>query len=130
MTSQGATGDVEETLRGHGIDVESLDGNDPLELTYTTAFPGQRIHEKEAGRACNAFIELVERDAWEPTGVEATVLRAPGDVLGTWAADGAWFAAVADGELSETEFSARVLDTMIHDGDAAQPPESADGSDA
>lgn len=105
---------LEETLRGHGISVESVDAGDPLEITYMTAFPGREVHRKEIGRALNALIDRVEADAWDPVRVEATVVRAPGDPLGEWAAEGAWFEALVAGEISETEFSGRVLDTLTH----------------
>ncbi|MFA9517608.1 hypothetical protein ACERIT_10390 [Halopenitus sp. H-Gu1] len=105
-----------EELRSYGISVESLSTDDEvLEMTYMTAFPGETVHHPEIGRACNALIELIEDGRWEPTRVEATVERAPGDVLGRWHVEPAWFEQLVDYELSETEFSTRVLETIDHE---------------
>lgn len=103
---------LEAELRASGISVESLDPSDPVELTYMTAFPGERVEHGEIGRACNALLDAARAGEWEPTRVEATVVRAPGDVQGTWHAEGEWFAALLADELSETAFSTRVLDTL------------------
>lgn len=103
---------LEAELRANGISVEALDPGDPVEITYMTAFPGERVEHGEIGRACNALLDAARADEWEPTGVEATVVRAPDDVLGTWHVDGEWFTALLADELTETAFSARVLDTL------------------
>lgn len=103
---------LEAELRANGISVESLDPDGTVEVTYMTAFPGERVEHGEIGRACNALLDAARADEWEPTRVEATVVRSPGDVLGTWHVEGEWFAALLDGEMTETEFSTRVLDTL------------------
>jgi len=105
---------VESTLRSYGISVESIALGDPLELTYMTAFPGREVHRREIGRALNALIDRVEADAWEPVRVEATVVRSPGDPLGTWHAAPEWFEALVADDISETTFSTRVLETVSH----------------
>ncbi len=121
MTADETATDVEPTLRSYGISVESIDGGEPLQLTYMTAFPGGEVHRREVGRALNALIDRAEADAWDPVRVEATVVRAPGDVLGEWAAEPEWFEGLIDGELSEVEFSARVLETLTHvDGEGSE----------
>ncbi|MFC5133287.1 MULTISPECIES: hypothetical protein [Haloferacaceae] len=118
MSDDEPTSGVEPTLRSYGVSVESIDAGDPLEVTYMTAFPGREVHRREIGRALNALIDRAESDAWEPVRVEATVIRAPGDPLGTWAAEPAWFEGLLADELTETEFSTRVLETLTHvDGD-------------
>ncbi|MFC6613385.1 hypothetical protein ACFQAS_13390 [Halopenitus salinus] len=102
-------------LRSYGISVEDLSvDEDALRVTYMTAFPGDTVHHPEIGRACNALIDLQEADRWEPTRVEATVERAPGDVLGRWHVEPEWFERLASYELSETEFSTRVVETIDH----------------
>ncbi|XVH32148.1 hypothetical protein ACNS7O_02905 [Haloferacaceae archaeon DSL9] len=104
---------LEDELRSYGISVETVDRTDSgLELTYMTAFPGNEVHRREMGRALNGFLELAETDVWEPERVDATVVRMTDDVLGTWHADPAWFDALLDDDISETEFSTRVLDTI------------------
>ena len=112
------TNDVEPTLRSYGVSVESIDDGDPLQITYMTAFPGREVHRREIGRALNALIDRAEAGAWEPVRVEATVVRSPGDPLGTWAAEPEWFEALLADEVTETAFSTRVLQTVTHaDGD-------------
>ncbi|MBP1923311.1 hypothetical protein J2751_002350 [Halorubrum alkaliphilum] len=121
MSDDDAAGGIEPTLRSYGISVESIDDGDPLELTYMTAFPGREVHHNEMGRALNALIDRAEADEWDPVRVEATVIRSPGDPLGTWRAEAEWFEALIGYELSETEFSTRVIETLTHvDGEATR----------
>ncbi|WP_280587318.1 hypothetical protein [Halorubrum sp. Boch-26] len=119
MTGDEQTAEVEPTLRSYGISVEEIDEGDPLDLTYMTAFPGREVHHGEIGRALNALIDRAEADEWEPVRVEATVVRSPDDVLGTWRAEAEWFEALAAYEISETEFSTRVLETLTYTDDSA-----------
>ena len=133
MTGDERTADLEPELRSYGVSVESIDGGDPLELTYMTAFPGREIHRGEIGRALNALIDRAEADEWDPVRVEGTVVRSPGDVLGTWRAEGEWFEALMRYEISETEFSSRVLETLRHEtegrGDRDDGSEAADATE-
>jgi len=115
MTGDERAADVEPALRSYGVSVESIDGTDPLDLTYMTAFPGREVNHGEIGRALNALIDRAEADEWDPVRVEATVVRSPGDVLGTWHAEPDWFEALNSYEISETEFSTRVLETVSHE---------------
>lgn len=102
---------AEAELRSNAISVERVAVDDPIELTYTTAFPGESVNHQEMGRALNTFIDLFE-DRLAPCRVEATVLRSDDDVQGTWHAETDWFEALAAYRISEEEFSARVLDTL------------------
>ncbi|ESS11327.1 MAG: hypothetical protein A07HR60_01380 [uncultured archaeon A07HR60] len=104
--------DVEAELRSFGVSVESVEPGDPLFLAYLTAHPGKEIDHSEMGRALNGLIDLAETGQWEPVRVDAAVLRAPGDRLGTWHAEPEWFRALGRYEITETEFSTRVLDTI------------------
>ncbi|MFC5279549.1 hypothetical protein ACFPM1_12395 [Halorubrum rubrum] len=134
MSDDEPTSGVEPTLRSYGISVESIDVGDPLEVTYMTAFPGSEVHRREIGRALNALIDRAEADAWDPVRVEATVVRSPGDPLGTWSAEPAWFEDLLADELTETEFSTRVLETLTHvegdgDGGSDAADDASDDSD-
>lgn len=102
---------IEAELRSNAISVERVELADPIELTYTTAFPGESVNHGEIGRALNSFIEMFE-DGTEPRRVEGTVFRSDSDVQGTWHAEAEWFEALAEYRISETEFSTRVLDTL------------------
>lgn len=117
---------LEAALRSAGVSVESLARDDRVELAYLTAFPGERVHHREMGRALNAFIDRAEAEEWEPTPVDATVLRTEGDVLGTWRAEPEWFEALTAGEITETEFSTRVLDTLDEDADGTDADATGD----
>lgn len=113
MTDDAITG-LEGDLRTNGIDVESIDAGEPLELIYTTSFPGERVEHGEIGRVCNTLIDRAEDGRWDPVRVEATVVRFAGDVQGTWHADAEWFEGLLSYRLSEEDFSERVLDTLTH----------------
>ncbi|GAB7091746.1 hypothetical protein JCM18237_20170 [Halorubrum luteum] len=130
MTDDESAAGIEPTLRSYGVSVEDVEDDDPVSLTYMTAFPGDEIHRQEMGRALNALIDRAEAGVWEPVRVEATVVRSPGDPLGTWAAKGEWFEQLLAYELSETEFSKRVLSTVTHVDAETTPSASERRSDA
>jgi hypothetical protein len=106
---------LEAELRSNGISVEAIDAGATVSLSYLTAFPGESVNHREMGRACNTFIDLADEGEWEPVPVEATVLRADDDVLGTWRIDPEWIRGLNAYELSETDFSERVLGTLEED---------------
>lgn len=109
----GAITGVEGELRSNGISVESLDtGDETVELVYLTAFPGESVNHTEIGRALRTFVGRVEADQWEPKRIDATVLRAEGDVQGTWHAEADWFRKYDRYELSDEDFSELVLNTL------------------
>ncbi|ELZ82417.1 hypothetical protein C453_15068 [Haloferax elongans ATCC BAA-1513] len=103
---------VEEALRGNGISVESLSSGPPLSLTYLTAFPGVEPNRGEVGRAVTAFLELARDGEWEPTSVDATILRSDDDVQATWRLEADWVRAYNRYELDDVELSERVLDSL------------------
>ncbi|KTG27955.1 hypothetical protein [Haloferax profundi] len=109
---------VEEALRGNGISVESLSIDDSISVTYLTAFPDVEPDHGEVGRAVTAFLELSQGDDWEPTTVDATILRSEGDVQATWRLDEDWIRAYNRYELDDEDLSERVLDSLYEEGDA------------
>lgn len=126
---------LEAELRSYGISVEDLSvDDDVIDLEYMTAFPADRVHDGEIGRACNTLIDLIEADECEPMRIDATVVRSPGDVLGSWHAEAEWFTQLGNYEITETEFSTRVLETVQHatDGEEAgtteEPANGAGGT--
>jgi hypothetical protein len=110
--------ELETRLRNAGIDVAAVESVDPVELSYVTAYPGADVNHMEMGRLLNELLDLAREDDWEPTSVEATVLRFEDDVMNTWHADAEWFEQLLQYRLSETEFSARVLETLEGDAEA------------
>ncbi len=102
---------LEAELRSNAISVEAVDVGDCIDLTYTTAFPGESVNHGEIGRALSTVIDLFDDDL-EPRRVEGTVLRSDADVQAEWYAEAEWFEELADYRISETDFSAKVLDTL------------------
>ena len=111
---------IEAELRSNGIHVESIEAGEPVDLTYMTAFPGTELDRGEVGRVCSTFIDLYENERWEPTRVDATVVRSADDVLAYWHADPEWIEDVASGELSEVEFSTLVVETITYPDSSGQ----------
>lgn len=104
---------LEGDLRSNTIDVASIEHADgAVELVYLTAFPDVSVNHQEMGRALRTFVDAAEHDEWEPTRVEATVLRHDDDVQGTWHAEAGWFRAYLGYDISGEEFSERVIGTL------------------
>jgi hypothetical protein len=120
--------DVEAELRSSGVSIESVESGDPLSVVYLTAHPGREIDQGEIGRTLSGLIDLIEADQWEPVRVEGTVLRAPGDQLGTWYAEAEWFRALLRYEITETEFSTQVLETVNHDSPDSEEDAQAESN--
>ena len=107
---------LEGELRSNGINVESLDtAGETVELVYLTAFPDVSVNHQEMGRALSTFVDAVEHGEWNPTRVEATVLRHEEDVQGTWYAEAEWFRQYMAYDIDGEEFSALVIDTLSED---------------
>jgi hypothetical protein len=107
--------ELETELRNFGIDIHEIERIDPVELSYITSLPGEEVDHMEMGTALNGLLDLAREDRWEPTRVEATVLRFEDDVLNTWYAEAEWFEGLLNYRLSETEFSTKVLETLDED---------------
>jgi hypothetical protein len=116
---------LEGELRSNAISVEDISVDERVDLTYLTAFPGTRVNHQEMGRACTTFIDRAREGDWSPCRVEATVLRADDDVLGTWHIEPEWITGYNEYRLSDEDFSERVLDTLSHaDADERQGQEA------
>lgn len=106
-----------ERLMGQGIyvtDVTEEDGTLHVghETVAKSGVPG-----REAGRILDVLVEAHQDDEWEPTDVHGWVFEASEDdeerdQRGTWRADEGWFHALANGNISETDFSTLVLSTI------------------
>lgn len=104
---------VSNRLMGRGVYFEAADREeDRLEIEYGTVAPGDGVPHQQIGKVINAFRELLD-EGWEPTTIEATVVNADDDRRrGSWRMEESWLRALEAGELSEVEFSGRVLDTL------------------
>lgn len=104
----------EARLTSHGVYVTSLDrGENGIDLEYESIDAGQidEVPHQEIGRVINVYREMTD----EPTDINALVADLDGESIGTWRADGEWLDRLADDDLSEVEFSGRVLETIDHD---------------
>ena len=105
--------ELESRLMSQGLyvtDVTFEDGTYTLEYESVAADQGGIPH-RELGRVINMFREL-HPDDWEGADIEAVVTDFEGDQKGTWHVERAWLAALESGDLSEVEFSQRVVDTL------------------
>lgn len=99
-------------LMAQGVYFESVDRyDDRLEITYETLAPGDGIPHQQIGRVITIFRDAIG-EGWQPKDIEAVVEDTDGGLRGTWRMDGAWLDALEAGELSEVDFSERVLDTI------------------
>jgi len=107
--------DLEAELRKFGIDVHDVEAVDPVELSYLTAYPGEEVNHMEMGQMLNGLLDLARDGEWEPTRIEATVLRFEDEVMNRWYAETEWFEDLLQYRISETEFSTNVLETLDED---------------
>lgn len=103
-------------LMGQGVYFESIDRyDDRIEIEYETIAPGEGVPHQQIGRMINIFREAID-EGWEPVDIEATATSTDGDLRGIWRMDEEWLHALEDGELSEVDFSERVLQTLEEPG--------------
>lgn len=104
---------LENRLLSHGIYVTAFEATDGgYELEYESLYADEGvIPHREVGRVINVFLDL-HPDDWSGADIEAVVTDLEGDPQGDWRVEADWFAAMRDGELSETDFSAKVISTL------------------
>ncbi|WP_336000680.1 hypothetical protein [Halorientalis halophila] len=108
---------IENRLVSHGLYVTDLErGEEALEVTYETVHvdadaeaPG--VPDRDIGRLCNVLREFRE-EGWDPVDLRAVATTLEGERLGTWRAEAAWFRELGRDDITETEFSQRVLETV------------------
>lgn len=99
-------------LMAQGVYFESVEKHeDRIEIEYETIAPGEGVPHQQIGRMINIFREAVE-EGWEPTTIEATAVDGDGEIRGTWKMDVEWLHALENDELSEIDFSERVLESL------------------
>lgn len=106
---------LESRLTNHGCYLrEVAEAGDAYRLTYQSAAADQHgeVPRQQVGDVVNVFRTLFDEVGWPVRGVDATVTDLDDEELGRWRADAEWFEALADGELTEVEFSRRVLDSL------------------
>ena len=106
---------LESRLTNHGCYLQSIAVEDgAYELTYQSAAAGQHgeIPHQQVGDIVNDFRELFDDHDWPVRDVDATVTDLDDESLGSWHADADWFESLAAGEMTEVEFSRRVIDRL------------------
>ncbi|MDG5777698.1 hypothetical protein VB773_12220 [Haloarculaceae archaeon H-GB2-1] len=113
MSDEDFAWQLESRLTSHGVYVTELDEmDDGYDLTYESIAADEgAVPHREIGRVVNVFLDL-HGDDWRGARIEATVLDLEGERKGTWHVEASWLGELTDDEISEEEFSARVLDTI------------------
>lgn len=103
---------LESRLTNHGCYLQevAVDGG-AYRLTYQSAAADQNgeVPHQQVGDVVNVFRTLFDEEDWPVRAVDATVTDLDDATLGTWRAEAEWFEGLADGDLTEVEFSRRVL---------------------
>jgi len=103
---------IENRLLSHGIYVNDLEkSEDAVEITYETVHATDGVPHGDIGRVVNVLRDI-RKEGWDPVDVEGIVTDLEGERLGSWHADADWFHELADGDITETDFSQRVLETI------------------
>lgn len=105
---------AESRLVSHGVYAEEVTVEaDTYRLTYESvaADDAHDIPHREVGRVINVFRDL-HADDWSGADIEATVLDLEGAELGEWHVQQEWLGTLHEGDLTEVEFSERVLETI------------------
>lgn len=103
---------IENRLVSHGVYVTDMQRDaDSVSITYETVHDDSGVPKGSIGRVINLLRDLRE-EGWEPVRVEGTATDLDGAELGSWHAEPEWFDDLAAGDLTETEFSQRVLGTI------------------
>jgi hypothetical protein len=104
---------VESRLTSHGVyvtEVEESEGT--YEVTYESmAVDEGVIPHREVGRVINVFRDL-HTDDWEGVDISGTVLDLDGNRQGTWHVEAGWIDELHNDDLTELEFSKRVIGTI------------------
>lgn len=104
---------IESRLTSHGIyvqDVEEVDGAYQVVYESMAADEGVIPH-REVGRVINVFRDL-HADDWSGADISGTALDLDGERQATWHVEAAWIDALHNDDLTELQFSERVIDSI------------------
>jgi len=102
---------LQQRLTSHGVYVESVEYGDAFELVYESIDAEGGVPQREVGRVVNVFRDVFGDD-WEGERIEATVYDLDGERVGSWHVRSEWIRGLSTGDLSEVEFSRRVVDAI------------------
>jgi len=106
---------LESRLTNHGCYLQSVAvEDDAYRFTYQSAAADQHgeIPHQQIGDIVNDFRDLFDQEDWPVRSAEATVTDLADERIGEWRVDADWFDALDAGEISDIEFSQRVLDSL------------------
>jgi hypothetical protein len=108
---------IESRLTSHGIYVTDFEKHeDRYEVVYESfAADEGAIPHREIGRVINVFRDL-HSDDWSGAYIEGEVLDLDGEKQGDWHVKAEWIDELHNGDLTEVEFSERVIDTLTTAG--------------
>lgn len=107
---------VESRLTSHGVYVDTVtETEDGYAVRYESISADSEgiVPHREVGRVINVFRDLHDDD-WAGTDIEAVVTDFEGVEMGRWYVDAEWIDQLHNGDLTEVEFSERVVDTITH----------------
>lgn len=108
---------AEMLLTNHGVYVDDVsESSDSCELRYESAAVDANdvIPHKEVGRVINIFRDLHD-STWEGMDISAVVTDFDGNERGQWRVEQEWLDRLHNGDLSEVEFSEKVIQTIEYE---------------
>lgn len=102
---------LEARLMSHGVYVTSLEYDEErIDIEYESIAAGRTdaVPHREVGRVINAVRDLTET----PRNLRGSVTDLDGERVGRWRTEAEWLRALESEELSEVDFSQRVIETI------------------
>jgi hypothetical protein len=102
---------LEARLMTHGVYVTSLDVDEErIDVEYESIAAGRTnaVPHREVGRVINVVRDL----SGTPRDVHGFVTDLDDEAVGNWHSEAEWLRALEEEELSEVEFSQRVIETI------------------
>ncbi len=105
---------IESRLTSHGVYVDEIDDSGSgYDLTYESVSVDSEgiVPHREIGRVINVFRDLHDDD-WSGAAIDATVTDLDGEPQGRWHVEQEWFDELHNGDLTEVDFSEKVIETV------------------
>ena len=103
---------LEDRLMGQGVYLTDLTESDgELTIEYESIAAADGFPKRQVGRVLQMVWDARE-EGGDAVSVDATVTDTDGEVLGTWRAEDEWVEDLRDDDLTQTEFSEKVLSTI------------------
>ncbi len=111
---------LENRLMGKGIYLtEWEEDGETVELVYETVGELPAVTSDEVGQVVRTLLAVADERDWTARTLQATSRTTDGESRGSWHVEADWFEGLY-GELSEVEFSRRVLATVGPPSDGHQ----------